>query len=74
MDSQESSPTPQFKSIKSSALSFLYGPAQSPAMATTTDGKMVSPGEAQDLKIGYCPQIGEVYVKGMISTLSSSHT
>ena len=25
-DSQESSPTPQFKSIKSSALSFLYGP------------------------------------------------
>ena len=26
-DSQESSPTPQFKSINSSALSFLYGPA-----------------------------------------------
>ena len=26
-DSQESSPTPQFKSISSSALSFLYGPA-----------------------------------------------
>ena len=25
-DSQESSPTPQFKSISSSALSFLYGP------------------------------------------------
>ena len=25
-DSQESSPTPQFKSINSSALSFLYGP------------------------------------------------
>ena len=25
-DSQESSPTPQFKSIKSSVLSFLYGP------------------------------------------------
>ena len=25
-DSQESSPTPQFKSITSSALSFLYGP------------------------------------------------
>ena len=27
-DSQESSPTPQFKSINSSALSFLYGPVQ----------------------------------------------
>ena len=26
-DSQESSPTPQFKSINSSALSFIYGPA-----------------------------------------------
>ena len=26
-DSQESSPTPQFKSISSSVLSFLYGPA-----------------------------------------------
>ena len=26
-DSQESSPTPQFKSISSSALRFLYGPA-----------------------------------------------
>ena len=26
MDSQESSPTPQFKSINSSALSLLYGP------------------------------------------------
>ena len=26
-DSQESSPTPQFKSINSSALSFLYSPA-----------------------------------------------
>ena len=28
-DSQESSPTPQFKSINSSALSFLYGPTLS---------------------------------------------
>ena len=28
-DSQESSPTPQFKSISSSVLSFLYGPALS---------------------------------------------
>ena len=27
MDSQESSPTPQFKSINSSVLSFLYGPS-----------------------------------------------
>ena len=26
MDSQESSPTPQFKSVNSSALSFLYSP------------------------------------------------
>ena len=29
-DSQESSPTPQFKSISSSALSFLYGPSLKP--------------------------------------------
>ena len=29
-DSQESSPTPQFKSINSSALSFLYGPTLTP--------------------------------------------
>ena len=29
-DSQESSPTPQFKSINSSVLSFLYGPALTP--------------------------------------------
>ena len=30
MDSQESSPTPQFKSINSSALSFLYSPTLTP--------------------------------------------
>ena len=33
-DSQESSPTPQFKSINSSALSFLYGPALTSNMTT----------------------------------------
>ena len=33
-DSQESSPTPQFKSINSSALSFLYRPTLHPYMAT----------------------------------------
>ena len=33
-DSQESSPTPQFKSIISSALSFLYGPTLIPYMTT----------------------------------------
>ena len=31
-DSQESSPTPQFKNINSSALSFLYGPISHPYM------------------------------------------
>ena len=73
-DSQVSSSTPQCKSINSLVLGFLYGPTQSPAIATTTDGEMVSPGEAQDVKTGYCPQIGDVYIKGMISTLASSHT
>ena len=33
-DSQESSPTPQFKSINSSALSFLYSPTLNPYMTT----------------------------------------
>ena len=33
-DSQESSPTPQFKSINSSALSFLYGPTLTPHSST----------------------------------------
>ena len=33
-DSQESSPTPQFKSINSSVLSFLYSPLSHPYMAT----------------------------------------
>ena len=33
-DSQESSPTPQFKSINSSALSFLYGPTLTSVMTT----------------------------------------
>ena len=33
-DSQESSPTPQFKSIKSSALSFLHSPTLHPYMTT----------------------------------------
>ena len=33
-DSQESSPTPQFKSINSSALSFLYSPTSHPYMTT----------------------------------------
>ena len=33
-DSQESSPTPQFKSINSSALSFLYSPLSHPYMTT----------------------------------------
>ena len=33
-DSQESSPTPQFKSIISSVLSFLYGPTLTPYMTT----------------------------------------
>ena len=33
-DSQESSPTPQFKSINSSVLSFLYDPTQHPHMTT----------------------------------------
>ena len=33
-DSQESSPTPQFKSINSSVLSFLYGPNLNPYMTT----------------------------------------
>ena len=33
-DSQESSPTPQFKSINSSALSFLYGQLSHPYMTT----------------------------------------
>ena len=33
-DSQESSPTPQFKSINSSALSFLYSPTSYPNMTT----------------------------------------
>ena len=73
-DSQESSPTPKFKSINFLVLSFLYGPTQSPAIATTIDGKMVTPGETQDMKIGYCPQIRDVHIKGMILTLASSHT
>ena len=33
-DSQESSPTPQFKSINSSALNFLYGPTLTSIMTT----------------------------------------
>ena len=33
-DSQESSPTPQFKSINSSALSFLYSPTLHPYLTT----------------------------------------
>ena len=33
-DSQESSPTPQFKSINSSALSFLYSPTLHPYVST----------------------------------------
>ena len=33
-DSEESSPTPQFKSISSSVLSFLYGPLSHPYMTT----------------------------------------
>ena len=33
-DSKESSPTPEFKSINSSALSFLYGPTPHPYMIT----------------------------------------
>ena len=33
-DSQESSPTPQFKSINSSVLSFLHGPLSHPCMTT----------------------------------------
>ena len=33
-DSQESSPTPQFKSINSSVLSFLYSPTSHPYMTT----------------------------------------
>ena len=33
-DSQESSPTPQFKSLSSSALSLLYGPRSHPYMTT----------------------------------------
>ena len=37
-DSQESSPTPQFKSIKSSALSILYGPTLTPYIST---GKII---------------------------------
>jgi len=60
--------------VDSPVLSFLYGPTQSPAIANTMDGKMVSPGEAQDVKTGYCPQIGDVHIKGMISTLASFHT
>ena len=38
-DSQESSPTPQFKSINSSAFSFLYSPTLNPYMTT---GKTVA--------------------------------
>ena len=34
---QESSPTPQFESINSSALSFLYGPVSYPYMMTEKD-------------------------------------
>ena len=38
-DSQESSPTPQFKSISSSALSLLYGPISHPYVTT---GKIIA--------------------------------
>ena len=38
-DSQESSPTPQFKSINSSALSFLHSPTLTPY---TTTGKIIA--------------------------------
>ena len=41
-DSQESSPTPQFKSINSSALSFLYGPTLSLSLHFCFVGKVMS--------------------------------
>ena len=41
-DSQESSPTPQFKSINSSALSFLYSPTRKLSHPYMTTGKIIA--------------------------------